>query len=124
MTPNEAHLAACSRSASSNTTSGDLPPHSSDTFLRFAAALCITLAPVAVDPVNATLSRSGCSASLWPATEPSPETTLNTPAGNPASLTYCANSSSDSGVSSLDLITNGHPHANAGQNFHPDIESG
>ncbi|KAH3667146.1 hypothetical protein OGAPHI_002795 [Ogataea philodendri] len=59
ITPKEAHLAAFSKSASSKTTNGDLPPHSNETFFKLAEALCMIFAPVAVDPVNATLSRSG-----------------------------------------------------------------
>ncbi len=58
-TPATRPLAAACRSASGNTTCGDLPPSSSVTGLRFSAAATATLRPVAVEPVNATLSTPG-----------------------------------------------------------------
>ncbi len=60
------------RSASSNTTLGDLPPSSSETFFRFPAAACKISLPTSVDPVNATLSTSGCDDSAAPAVSPYP----------------------------------------------------
>ena len=69
---------AASMSASAKTTFGDLPPSSSETFLRLpAAALTISL-PTSVEPVNATLSTSSCAASAAPAS-PKPVTMLTTP---------------------------------------------
>jgi len=75
---------ACSRSASSNTSSGDLPPSSIVTRLREPAAVCITFLPVDTEPVSDTLATPGCSASSAPVL-PRPCSTLNTPGGTPAS---------------------------------------
>jgi hypothetical protein len=55
-----APLTASSRMQSSNTMLGDLPPSSSDTFLKVLAASSLTRAPVAVPPVKATLATLGC----------------------------------------------------------------
>ncbi len=63
-------LAAASRSASSKTMLGDLPPSSSVTRARCSAAPFITALPVAVPPVNATLSTPGCATSGAPASPP------------------------------------------------------
>src|SRR3984957_12500242 len=75
---------AISMSASANTMSGDLPPSSSDTRFRFPADARMIDWPVKCEPVNATLSTSGCDASAAPAVSPKPGTTLTTPAGPPA----------------------------------------
>lgn len=78
--------AARSRSASSNTISGDLPPSSIVTsFSDDAPASDITFLPVSTPPVNDTFAMPGWPVSSAP-TEPSPCTTLNTPAGTPASV--------------------------------------
>ena len=58
---------AASRSASAKTMFGDLPPSSSVTFFRLPAAACTISLPTSVEPVNATLSTSGCAASAAPA---------------------------------------------------------
>ena len=83
-TPATSPFAAACRSASGNTICGDLPPSSRVTLLMFSAAACATARPVAVDPVNATLSTPGCAASAAPVSRDSPVTTLTTPGGNPA----------------------------------------
>ncbi len=79
--------AARSRSASSQITSGDLPPSSMVTsFSEEDAALAMTFLPVATPPVKEIFSITGCSVSHWPISRPGPCTTLNTPAGTPASV--------------------------------------
>ena len=67
--------AARSRSGqSSNTMWGDLPPHSSQTRLRFdSPEYVMKRLPVAVEPVKATQSTSGCRPSARPATGPAPQ---------------------------------------------------
>ena len=77
-------MIAASRSASAKTTFGDLPPSSSETFLRLPAAAWTISLPTSVEPVNATLSTSGWPDSAAPAS-PKPVTMLTTPSGRPAS---------------------------------------
>ena len=62
-----------------------LPPISSEYCLpRSAQAIAIFL-PVAVEPVKDNILTSLCCTNGIPAVGPKPVTTLNTPAGNPAS---------------------------------------
>ena len=68
--PEIAPLTASSRMQSSNTMLGDLPPSSSDTFLKLLAASSLTRAPVAVPPVKATLATLGWVTSGSPTTAP------------------------------------------------------
>ena len=85
-TPNRAESIAASRSASANTTHGDLPPSSMDRPLRLAAALRKIVWPVVVSPVKEISGTSGCLTRASPASSPRPLTRLNTPSGRPASL--------------------------------------
>src|SRR5689334_16641501 len=64
---------------------GDLPPSSSETFFRLPAAACTISLPTSVEPVNATLSTSGCAAIAAPAVSPNPVRMLTTPGGKSAS---------------------------------------
>ena len=110
---------------SASTMLGDLPPHSSETFLRFdCAASCITALPVAVEPVNAMQSTSMCAASAVPAGWPKPGTTLNTPGGRPASIASSATRSAVSGDFSEGLSTSELPLASTGPIFQDAINSG
>ena len=68
--PDTAPLTASSRSQSSNTILGDLPPSSKDTFLKDLAASSLTRAPVTLPPVKATLATFGCVTSGSPTTAP------------------------------------------------------
>ena len=90
---------AASRSASSNTTNGALPPSSSWVRWPCTAAAAITLRPTGVDPVKVTTSTSGWPARAVPTSAPAPVTTLKTPSGRPASLARRASVSVVSGVS-------------------------
>src|ERR1700761_9802865 len=105
-TPAITPLAAASRSASANTTCADLPPSSRENRVMFSIAALPTRMPVAVDPVNAILSTSGCEANAAPVSGPQPVTTLITPGGNPASANSFASASVDVGVGALGLTTN------------------
>src|SRR5579864_5206808 len=76
--------AAASRSASSRTMQGSLPPSSRVIFFRPSAAFAITFLPVGVEPVRAILRVSG-----WPTIASPvacPTTTLTTPSGRPPSI--------------------------------------
>src|SRR5262245_4977586 len=76
--------AAASRSASSNTMNGALPPSSSETFLTVLAHCAISCLPTSVDPVNVNLRTSGLVVSSLPIGPDAPVTTEITPAGTPA----------------------------------------
>ncbi len=115
---------ATSMSASGNTIAGDLPPSSSDTFLRLPAAAWTISLPTSVEPVNATLSTSGCAASAAPAVSPKPVTMLTTPAGKPGLLDQLPRRTAASGVCSAGFSTIVQPAASAGAIFHAAIISG
>src|SRR5438132_845154 len=65
----------------------DLPPSSRVTFFTVPDASCMMRRPTSVEPVNATLSTSGCCASSSPALPPGPVIKLTTPGGMSASCT-------------------------------------
>src|SRR4051812_33308631 len=91
-----------------------LPPSSSETFFTVLAASSATRRPARVEPVNDTMSTSGCAAIASPTTGPEPERKLNTPAGTPASWTISAKTKHDSGTTSLGFTTIVQPAASAG----------
>ena len=106
---------AASRSASSKTTKGALPPSSKDTRLRECAAACMSCFPTSVEPVKASFRTSGCAAKASPiGRDLAPVTTLNTPAGSPASAAISASARAVSGVAEAGLRTTGQPAARAG----------
>lgn len=78
-----------------------------------AAALAITPA-VGTEPVKARRLMSGCAVSGAPASAPVPWTTLNTPAGTPASCMMSASRLAVSGAHSGGLTTTVLPAAMAG----------
>src|SRR5215468_802595 len=118
--PEMAPLTASSMMQSSNTMFGDLPPSSSETFLKLLAANSFTRAPVTVPPVKATFATFGWVTSGSPTTDPNPVTTLTTPGGMSASsMTRRMNSRSEADVYSDGLITAVHPAASAGASFQP-----
>ena len=123
-TPATSPLAAACRSASAKTTCGDLPPSSNVTGLRFSAAATATLRPVAVDPVNATLSTPGCAARWAPGAPVEEVTTLTTPSGMPARATSSANPRVEPGACSEGLTTTVQPAARAGATFQLMSSSG
>ncbi len=123
-TPATSPFAAATRSASANTICGDLPPSSRVTLLMFSAAAFATARPVAVEPVNATLSTPGCPASAAPVSRESPVTTLTTPGGNPASASSSTNPSVEAGECSDGFTTTVQPAASAGASFQLISSSG
>ena len=88
--------AAASRSASSSTMQGSLPPSSRVIFFSCSAALAITFLPVGVDPVRPILRISGWVTIASPV--PVPRTTFTTPSGRPPSISAWMQASVDSGV--------------------------
>src|SRR5688572_30536512 len=109
-----APFTAASRSASSNTMNGALPPSSSDTFLIVPAHCDISSLPTAVEPVKLSLRTSGLLVNSPPIGFGSPVTTETIPAGSPARSASTHNASAEYGVSSDGLITIVQPAASAG----------
>ena len=114
---------ACSKSASANTITGDLPPNSRDTFFRLPDASTRIFRAVAEEPVKAILSTPGCSTRAVPVL-PSPVTMLTTPEGIPACSKSSPNNSVLMGVCSAGLRMQVQPAARAGANFHAAITKG
>jgi hypothetical protein len=114
-----------SRSASSKTRNGALPPSSILVRSTFSAACSISFTPTGVEPVKDSLRArpSRISGSITP-----PEswvvTTFRTPGGNPASVISSASFSIDSGVCAAGLITIVQPAATAGPILRAPIAAG
>src|SRR5450830_73864 len=115
---------AASRSASSNTMKGALPPSSSDNFLMLEAHCCINSLPIAVEPVKLSLRTMGLLVISPPMASGAPVTTLKTPAGTPARSANTASASAEKGVASAGLSTIGQPAANAGPALRVIIAAG
>src|SRR6266478_7411675 len=75
---------AASRSASSKTMNGALPPSSSESFLIVSAHCFMSVSPVSVEPVKESLRTAGLAHSSPPMAREFPVMTLNTPFGMPA----------------------------------------
>ena len=110
-------------SASSNTTTGALPPSSRCTRLTVSAAAAWISLPVDVSPVTETRRTSALRTSWSPISEPWPVMTLITPGGK-MSAESSASRSAVRGVSSAGLMTEVFPAASAGPIFHAAIISG
>jgi len=83
--------AARSRSASSNTMKGALPPSSIETFLTVSAHCASSVLPTAVEPVKVSFLTSGLLVSSLPIACGCPVTMLMTPAGTrKIPRCYCA----------------------------------
>ena len=78
-----------------------------------------TRRPALVDPVNDTMSTSGCAARASPKTGPRPLTRLKTPAGRPtdSSTSAKAKAKADSGATSEGFRTTVQPAARAAAIF-------
>ncbi len=108
---------AFSKSASSNTMCGDLPPSSSPAGISRAPATAAIARPVSVPPVNDTIRTPGCATSAAPTSSPWPGSTVSRPSGRPASAQIRASSSASIGVSSEGLRITALPAASAGAAF-------
>ena len=116
---------AASRSASSKTMSGALPPSSMEVRSTLSAASFMRRTPTGVEPVKDTLrSRRSCRIGLEIDEAEEPATTLSTPLGRPASCITCANSWVVSGVSLAALRTMVQPAATAGPTLRVAMASG
>ncbi len=115
---------AASKSASSKTTFGFLPPSSRAMFFTSRAADSMIRRPVPRPPVKDTRSTSGCTVIADPTVAPAPRTRLATPGGAPASSMSRIMAMVVSGVISLGLRTNVLPAASAGATFQEAWSSG
>ncbi len=104
--------AARSRSASSRTTTGPLPPSSSTAALPAAASA--TRRPVSVEPMKPTPCVPGLRAISSPTVEPGPVTRLKTPGGRSASATHSARAIPATAVVEAGVQTTAFPQASAG----------
>src|SRR5678815_502533 len=115
---------AASRSASSNTTNGALPPSSSESFFTVVEHCAISSLPTAVEPVKLSLRTIGLLVSSPPIGLESPVTHESTPAGTPARSASTHMASAEYGVSSDGLITIVQPAAKAGATLRAIIAAG
>src|SRR5690606_11260459 len=104
---------AASRSASSKTMKGALPPSSIDTFLIVDAVCSISTRPTSVDPVKLNLRTIGLLVISPPISEAEPVTTEKTPSGTPASCAPTASASAEYGVCVAGFTTMGQRAASA-----------
>ncbi len=103
--PLTAQATAVSRSASSSTTSGFLPPISSCTLPWRPATVLSTVSPVSTEPVKVTPLTSRLSRIASPTVAPEPMTRLKAPAGSPARERISASAQAEPGTSEAGLKT-------------------
>ena len=115
---------AASRSASSNTRNGALPPNSSESFLILAALCFMSSDPTSVDPVKLILRTVALDVSSAPISDALPLTILITPLGTPARSASSASANAEYGVCVAGLITTVQPAASAGAALRVIIAAG
>ncbi len=120
-----APASARSRSASSSTTNGALPPSPERDTRRVVSAQTRAIdRPTVVEPVKLTLRIASEPTSCPPIRAPSPVTTLITPGGTPRSWAKPASARVVSGVASAGLHTTVQPTASAGPSLRVSIAAG
>ena len=115
---------ARSRSASSNTITGFLPPSSKCTRFKVGAPCAMIAEPVELSPTKPIALIAGCSVSALPASSPMPWTVLSTPSGRPACFASFVSRSAVTGDHSAGLCTTVQPAARAGAIFQVDSMNG
>src|SRR3989441_7577903 len=96
---------AASRSASSKTMNGALPPSSIDSFFSVGAHCAVSTRPTSVEPVKLSFFITGLPVRTPPMARALPVTTFNTPGGTPARCANSASASADNGVCDAGLTT-------------------
>ena len=116
---------ALSRSASSNTMNGPLPPSSMEVRSTWSVAVFMSCLPTGVEPVKDTLRRRG-SAMIGSETLDADleDTTFSTPAGIPASIMSLAKNCEVRGVRRAGLRIMVQPAATAGATLRVAMASG
>mmetsp|Transcript_78724 Transcript_78724/g.157391 ORF Transcript_78724/g.157391 Transcript_78724/m.157391 type:complete len:226 (+) Transcript_78724:1063-1740(+) len=118
---------ATSRSASSKTRNGALPPSSREVRFTPAAHHVCSCTPTAVEPVKDTLATFGCVQSSSPTAEAcfrGVGSTLKSPLGTPARSPRTARARAVSGVSSAGFTTAPQPAPRAGPTFRVIMAAG
>ena len=115
---------AASRSASSKTMKGALPPSSRLTFFTVDAHCDMSSLPTSVDPVNDSLRTVGFEVSSAPIGPDGPVMTLTTPGGMPARSASSASARAENGVCDAGRMTTGQPAARAGAHLRVIIAAG
>mmetsp|Transcript_12781 Transcript_12781/g.44183 ORF Transcript_12781/g.44183 Transcript_12781/m.44183 type:complete len:269 (-) Transcript_12781:206-1012(-) len=115
--PKATPLTASSRSTSSKTKTGALPPSSAQKLAARPPTRAPIFEPATSPPVKSILATSRCAASAAAATWPWPGTTLTTPGGAPASFKIAARASTEMGAISGGLMTTVFPVASATATF-------
>src|ERR1700761_9221313 len=115
---------AASRSASSNTMKGALPPSSILVFLIVGAHWASSLAPTSVEPVNDSLRTSGLEVNLAPIADDPPVRMLQTPGGMPARSASTASARAENGVCEAGRMTPVQPAAHPGPALRVIIAAG
>src|SRR3954469_10237238 len=109
-----APFTAASRSASSKTTKGALPPNSIEVFFTVAAHCSISNLPISVEPVKVSLRTVGLEVISPPISPDVPVTQEKTPFGTPARSASSHKASAENGVAVAGFNTIVHPAASAG----------
>src|SRR6267154_5032817 len=109
-----APLTAASRSASSKTMKGALPPSSSESFFTVPAHCSISCLPTAVEPVKVNLRTIGFEVISPPISLEPPVTQEKTPFGTPARSANSHNAKAENGVAVAGFNTIVQPAAKAG----------
>ena len=99
-------------SASLKTTTGELAPSSSESFLT--PAILVMDSPTLVEPVKDIFLTFGLVTRASPKSAPGPVITLRTPSGKPASMKHWANAIAVSGVVLAGFKITALPTASAG----------
>ena len=115
---------ARSRSASSITSIGFLPPISSCSFFMPSAPARAIMRPVWAEPVKEIAAMSGWATIARPTTEPGPMTRLKMPGGQPSSWMMRASRCAVPGTISAGFSRTALPKASAGASFQAGIAAG
>src|SRR5215471_4064977 len=109
-----APLTAASRSASSKTMKGALPPNSSDIFFTVPAHCAISTLPISVEPVKVSFLTIGFEVISPPTSLAPPVTHEKTPFGTPARSASSQRARAENGVELAGFSTVVQPEAKAG----------
>src|SRR3954447_18029680 len=115
---------ARSRSASSNTMKGALPPSSIETFFMVEADCCMRSLPTSVEPVKVIFLTVGLEVSSAPISRAEPVTMLTAPSGTPACSHSTPQARAEKGVCEAGLSTIVQPAASAAPSLRAIMEDG